>query len=59
MNVECLKAQVIRTTFKRKGKPVATVTRSVSADGLTMTTIVNGGTVNGEKLHSVLIDERQ
>lgn len=58
MNVECVNAHVIKTTYKRMGKPVATVTRTLSPDGFTMTTVVNGFTAKGEKLHSVLVYER-
>lgn len=57
--VQCVNGDVIRTTFKRAGKAVATMTRTVSADGTRMTVTVDGVTREREKLHSVLVYERR
>ena len=56
---QCVKGHIIKTTFKRDGKAVATMTRKVSSDRTHMTVTIDGVTAQNEKLHSVLLYERQ
>lgn len=54
-----INSRKIQTTFKRGGKPIATVTREVSADGRSLTATGDGITLKGEKFHNVLVFEKQ
>ncbi len=54
-----LNRHTIETAFKRDGKTVATVKREVSAAGRMLTATTEGVSVAGEKLHNVVVYDKQ
>jgi len=59
VNARRLDTRTIETTFKRNGKPVATVRREVSVDGHVLTATTDEVLTTGEKRHSVVVFEKQ
>jgi hypothetical protein len=58
-HVSTLKGNTIHTLFKKDGKTVATRNVSVSPDGKTMTSVMEGTLPNGQKLKSVAIFDKK
>ena len=52
-------SRTIETTFKRDGKAVGTLRRELSADGRTMTATFEGISPKGEKIHYIVVYEKQ
>jgi hypothetical protein len=51
-------AMTTESTQKREGKPAIVATRTVSADGKTLTVVSKGTTAEGQLIDSILIFER-
>ena len=51
--------RTIETTFKRNGKPVATVQREVSGDGRVLTATLDAVLLSGEKRHNIEVFEKR
>ncbi len=54
-----INANTVAATLKKSGKVVATARRVVSKDGKTLTLTNNGTNAKGEKMHNVLVYEKQ
>ena len=53
------KGRIIETQFKKDGKIVGTRKTSLSADGKLMTSVTDGTTLTGKKIHSVVVFDKQ
>jgi len=58
ISVRRINATTVETTIKRAGKPTVTNTRSLSADGKTMTVITKGTDAQGQTVHNVQVFEK-
>jgi hypothetical protein len=57
--VSTLKGKTMDTVFKKDGKTVGTRKVSLSADGKTMTAVTDGTLLNGQKVHSSVVLDKQ
>jgi hypothetical protein len=58
ISVRRVNANTVETAVKRAGKAVVTNTRTLSADGKTLTVITKGTNVQGQTVHNVQVFEK-
>ena len=58
ITVRRINATTVETTIKRAGKAAATNTRTVSADGKTLTVVTKGTNAQGQTVHNVQVFEK-
>lgn len=58
ISVRRINATTVETTIKRAGKVAVTNTRTVSADGKTLTVVTKGTNAQGQTVHNVQIFEK-
>jgi hypothetical protein len=59
ISVKRIGANTIETTWKKDGKTVMTTRGVVSSDGKTRTVTFNGTNAQGQKVHNVVVYEKE